>query len=215
MKKQKLRRVLRKQFRNLLLHNYFLDFFLPVIYYIIWFGGFFSRQQNVVCGKGTEKTIRTIPTEEYFARVRQQLSENGQAFVRVTGSSMQPLLFHLRDGVAIVPPGEIHIGDIVLYDRQNGRYALHRVIRKGKEGFTMAGDNQWHMENDLPYDQIVGVVSRIQRNGKWIPCTNALLRLYSCMVSVLAFPRINLWKVVVRLGKLIKHSGNKDQEGVL
>jgi len=161
--------------------------------------------------RGTGNTIKTIPTEEYFARVRQQLSENGQAFVRVTGTSMQPLLHHLRDGVAIVPPEKIRWSDIVLFDRQNGRYALHRVIKKGKTGFTMAGDNQWYMET-LPYDQIVGVVSDIRRKGRWIPCNNILLRLYSWMVSVLAFPRIKLWKFVVRLGKLIKHSGNKDQE---
>ena len=167
----------------------------------------------MACRKRDRNTIKTIPTEEYFARVRQQLSKNGQAFIRVTGTSMQPLLHHLRDGVAIVPPEKIRWSDIVLFDRQNGRYALHRVIKKGKTGFTMAGDNQWYMEK-LPYDQIVGVVSDIQRKGRWVPCNNILLRLYSWMVSVLAFPRIKLWKFVVRLGKLIKHSGNKDQEGV-
>lgn len=70
------------------------------------------------------------------------------------------------------------------------------------------------MEKNLPYDQIVGVVSDIQRKGKWIPCSNILLRLYSGMVSVLAFPRINLWKVVSWVGKLVKHPGNRDQEGV-
>ncbi len=165
-------------------------------------------------GKGRGKTIRTIPTEEYFERVKQQLSENGQAFVRVTGISMQPLLRHLRDGVAIVPPEKIHRGDIVLFDRKNGRYALHRVIRKGREGFTMAGDNQRFMEKDLPYDQIVGVVSGIQRKGKWIPCSNIWLRLYSWTVSVFDFPRINLWRVIVRVGKRIKRSRKTDREGV-
>ena len=164
-------------------------------------------------GRGTGNTIKTIPTEEYFARVKQQLSENGQAFVRVTGNSMQPLLHNLRDGVAIVPPGEIHIGDIVLFDRQNGRYALHRVIRKRKKGFTMAGDNQRHMEKDLPYGQIIGVVSQIQRNGKWIPCTNVWLRIYFRMVTILTYPRIYLWKCIVRLKKLIRLGENKDQEG--
>ncbi len=163
--------------------------------------------------KGTGRTITAIPTEEYFARVRQQLSENGQAFVRVTGTSMQPLLHHLRDGVAIIPPGEIHAGDIVLFDRQNGRYALHRVIRKGKEGFTMAGDNQWYMENGLPYNQIIGVVSQIERDGKWIPCTNVWLRIYSRTVTLLTFPRIYLWKIIVRLKKLVHFGGNKNREG--
>ena len=136
--------------------------------------------------------------------MREQLSENGQAYIRVTGSSMQPLLHHLRDGVAIVPPREIRKGNIVLFDRKNGRYALHRVIQKGETGFTMAGDNQWFMEKDLPYDQIVGVASDIHRKGKWISCRSFRMRAYSRAVTLLAFPRIYLWKGIVWTGKLIR-----------
>ena len=84
-------------------------------------------------------SVRVLPTEQYFSLVRQQLAETGQAFVRVTGVSMQPLLRHLRDGVVLGPPQRLRRGDIVLFDRLNGRYALHRVIRVGKNGFTMAG----------------------------------------------------------------------------
>ena len=156
--------------------------------------------------------IQAIPTEAYFSRVKQQLSENGQAFVRVTGVSMQPLLRHLRDGVVIVPPGHIRRGDIVLFNRMNERYALHRVIRKGKNGFTMAGDNQWYMEKDLPYDQIVGVVSEIVRDGKRIPRENFFLRIYSRVVTMLTWPRINLWKVIARLGRLIRHNDAKERK---
>lgn len=126
---------------------------------------------------------------------------------------MRPLLRHLQDGVAIVPPESIHRGDIVLYDRRNGRYALHRVIRKGKDGFTMAGDNQWYFETDLPYDQIVGVVSDIQRGEEWIPCSNIFLRFWTFLVTWLTFPRIYIWKAFVRLGKLMHHSEISDRKG--
>jgi hypothetical protein len=145
--------------------------------------------------------------------VRQQLSENGQAYVRVTGNSMEPLLRHLQDGVNIIPPEKIRRGDIVLFDRKNGRYALHRVIRKGKTGFSMAGDNQWYMERDLPYDQIIGVVSSIQRKGKRIPCDRFFLRVYSMTVTLLTRPRIYIRKAVVRLGRLIWHRESNDREG--
>lgn len=86
-------------------------------------------------------SLQVLPTEEYFARVRQSLSEKGQAYVRVTGMSMWPLLHHLRDGVILIPPHEIRRGDIVLFARESGRYALHRVIEKKGEIFTMAGDS--------------------------------------------------------------------------
>lgn len=155
--------------------------------------------------------IRAIPTETYFQMVRKQLDESGRAYVRVTGTSMQPLLRHLRDVVTIDRPQTVRRGDVVLFDRRNGRYALHRVIRKGKTGFTMAGDNQWHMEKDLPYEQILGVVSWIQRDGRMLSCNNLSLRIYTFLVTRLAFPRIYLWRAIVRLGKLVRRK--KDGEG--
>ncbi len=136
------------------------------------------------------RPLRVVDTEQYFAIIRQMLADNGQAFVRVTGSSMRPLLHHLRDGVILVPPERIRSGDIVLFDRKNGRYALHRVIGMGKSGFTMAGDNQWHMERNLPYDQIAGVVSAVCRAGREIPVENFFLKIYFQGARLLAWPRI-------------------------
>ena len=144
-------------------------------------------------------SLKVISTEAYFSMVRRQLSEEGWANVRVTGNSMRPLLRHLRDAVTIVPPDEIHRGDIVLFDRKNGRYALHRVIRTGKHGFDMAGDNQWHVEKDLPYEQIVGVVCAIVRGGKYVSCEKVFLKIYKMAVTSLTLPRIYIWKAFVQL----------------
>ena len=157
--------------------------------------------------------IRIIPTGEYFTNVRRQLSENGQATVRVTGISMMPLLHHMRDSVVLVPPRKVHTGDIVLFDRLNGRYALHRVIRKKKNGFAMMGDNQWFYENDLPYEQIIGVVTEINRNGKRIAGNSILLKLYSLAVTTSAIPRIYIRKGIEKLLKPFRQSGNQGQEG--
>ena len=150
--------------------------------------------------------IRVIPTEQYFSIIREQLAENGKAYIRVTGTSMQPLLRHMRDGVIIVPPDRIRKGDIILFDRMNGRYALHRVIRKGKTGFSMAGDNQGHMETGLSFRQIVGVVSRIDRDGKDIPCTHAGLLFYGRVMAWLARPRIYTWQAVSYVRRLFRRT---------
>lgn len=137
-------------------------------------------------------SLQVLPTEEYFARVRQSLSEKGQAYVRVTGMSMWPLLHHLRDGVILIPPHEIRRGDIVLFARESGRYALHRVIEKKGEIFTMAGDHQWHMEKGLPCRQIIGVAAMLHRKGRFIPCKNFLIKIYAAAVTLLTAPRIYL-----------------------
>lgn len=158
--------------------------------------------------------IRVIPTEAYFAKVRRQLADQGQAYVRVTGMSMRPLLRHLRDGVIIAPPENIRVGDIVLFDRRNGRYALHRVIQKRKAGFTMAGDSQWHLEKNLPYDQIVGVAVCIDRGGRRIPCQSFFLKTYAVAVTALAFPRIHLRKAAGKLKTFLRRVRSSDRKGI-
>ena len=158
-------------------------------------------------------TIQVIPTKEYFNIIKKELKENGQAFVRVTGRSMEPLLKHMRDRVKIIPPEKIRWGDIVLFERNNGRYALHRVISKGSKGFSMAGDNQWYFETNLPYNQVIGVVTDIDRNGKLISVKHIFIRMYKVLVTAIVFPRIYIWKAIQKLLRIIRHSGNQGQEG--
>lgn len=280
---------------------------------------YFHYRDRVIMMDDKDQTIRILPTETYFAMVRRMLSESGSAYVRITGTSMLPLLHHLRDGVIIEPlyrqgsktdiqmhpkppdavdpkiinifsiysdgtppsdntastlqakpdgtplsdnkapifhaksdgtslsdisvstqqlnntpntaneidpytgsvagscrqnkngsmksPLKLRKGDIVLFDRRNGRYALHRVIRINKDGFYMAGDNQWHIETNLPYDQIIGVVTSIERNGKIISRDNLLLRAYSYCVVILTVPRILVYKLMKRFFHFARHSG--------
>ena len=124
------------------------------------------------------------------------LADKGEAYVRVTGVSMWPTLRHMRDGVIIVPPERVRAGDIVLYDRRNGRYALHRVIRTGERTFSMAGDHQWHLERDLPMEQIVGVAASIVRDGRRISCRGAFARLWARTAALLIYPRLWARKLI-------------------
>ena len=148
--------------------------------------------------------VTIIPTETYFSMVRQQLAATGRAYVSVTGNSISPLLRHLRDGVTVLPPKTILRGDIVLFDRMNGHYALHRVIQTNKTGFAMAGDNQWHIETDLSYQQVVGVVSEIIRDGKTFSIERHLIKGYTLLVVIVAKPRIYIYKVIKKALKTLK-----------
>ena len=150
--------------------------------------------------------IRVLPTETYFAMVREKLDSTGQAFVRVTGISMMPLLRHMRDGVILEPPGTIRPGDIVLFDRRSGRYALHRVIRVHGDTFDMAGDNQWHVEYGLPLDQVMGVAVSIVRDGRVIPCSKLFQKIYARALTCLTEPRINMRKAVGRMVKSFRRA---------
>ena len=158
------------------------------------------------------KSVRILPTEEYFALVRQMLCKTGCANVRVTGMSMWPLLHHLRDSVVISKPDHIRFGDIVLFDRRNGRYALHRVISRRKDGFDMAGDHQWHFEINLPYDQIVGVVTSINRNGRSISCSRLSMKIYAVTVAFTAKPRIYLQEGICKVLRTLRFSGSQSRK---
>ncbi len=168
-------------------------------------------------GLNSSNPVHFMPAEDYFTLIRSMLDETGQASVRVTGISMRPLLENLRDSVIIIKPEHLHIGDIVLFDRLNGRYALHRVIRKRKDGFTMAGDNQWFVERKLPYDQITGVVTSINRKGRIISCRKLSMQIYAQVVVLLTMPRIYLYRLAKRTYRFIRiigpHAGKGKTDG--
>ncbi len=94
----------------------------------------------------------------------------------VEGRSMEPL-FHTGDVVFLEKkgPGEIAVGDIVVYVTPDGRYIIHRVIDVYESGGTMCyvvkGDNNPVPDMGfppckphrgavgIPYESIKGVVA--------------------------------------------------------
>ena len=138
-----------------------------------------------------------------FSMIREQIDEAGRAYVPVADTGMEPLLRPSRDMVIVDRTRTIHRGDIVLLDRKGGRYGLRRVIRKGKSGFTVAGDSRWHTEKDLSCERILGVVSRIQRDGRFLSNRSLSLRLYTFLATWLAYPRFFLGQIIGRSGKRV------------
>lgn len=85
----------------------------------------------------------------------------------VSGSSMVPFLVHGRDTVYLQrvtkPLGR---GDIVLYQRENKHYVLHRICRVCQDTFSMVGDGQTQVEEGIRRDQILAVVCAVKRKQK-------------------------------------------------
>lgn len=124
------------------------------------------------------KTV-TIPMAQVAELVRLQLSHDGVANLTVTGSSMMPMLHNRRDTVVLSRlDGVPQRGDVILYQRENGSYILHRVVKTPQGGICVCcGDNQWG-EEIVPVEQIVAVVTGFRRNGKKYALTHKGYRAY-------------------------------------
>ena len=111
--------------------------------------------------------VRQIPMAQLRELLDEQLA-HGEALLPVTGNSMWPLLADGRDMVRLTRlDRRVQRGDIVLYQRADGSYILHRVIRLSASGDCICcGDAQWEREQ-VDEAQIIAYVTAFRRKGRW------------------------------------------------
>ncbi len=95
------------------------------------------------------------------------------------GVSMLPLLRQKKDVIEIhkKKPGRCKKYDVVLYKRGN-HYILHRILKVLPDGYIIAGDNNTFIETDITDDMILGVMTKVIRNGKSITPDNICYKIY-------------------------------------
>ena len=122
------------------------------------------------------------------------------------GWSMMPLLRERHDVIEIrkKEPGRCKKYDVVLYKR-HGQYILHRILRVLPEGYVVAGDNNSFLDPIVADEDILGVMTRVIRDGKDITMDEHFYRLYvhlwcDCyplrmfLLRGTSFIRQHLWK---------------------
>ena len=74
--------------------------------------------------------MKTVDTKEYISMLRTLIEEGKQVSMIISGSSMAPFLIHARDHIYLKSPsGELRKGDMVFYQRSNGEYVMHRMLK--------------------------------------------------------------------------------------
>ncbi|MBQ3252504.1 MAG: S24/S26 family peptidase [Oscillospiraceae bacterium] len=113
--------------------------------------------------------LSAVSMESIVPLIRLQLENGGRSHLIVTGVSMHPTLRNCRDRVELIPPPQRYCrGDLILYQRLNGRYILHRIVKVNADGsFICSGDNQWQPER-VEAHQVIALVDTYIRNGKRI-----------------------------------------------
>ncbi len=86
----------------------------------------------------------------------------------VRGFSMSPFIRDL-DVLTISPLNDVspRIGDVVAFSHpENGRLAIHRIIKRTGSGWVLKGDNCQEADGLVATGNIIGRVIRIERNKK-------------------------------------------------
>ena len=82
------------------------------------------------------------------------------------GISMLPMLRQGIDSVILSPlPQKLKKYDLPLYQRDNGQFVLHRIVKAGDD-YTCMGDNQFAEEKGIRHDQMIAVVTSFTRGEK-------------------------------------------------
>lgn len=118
--------------------------------------------------------VKKVKAITLFSLISEILAQERNTRVTVTGDSMYPFL---RDGMDSVEFAEgdfnqLIRGDVVLIQRTDGCYIMHRIIRKDSACFFIVGDAQQWIEGPLYPDQFIAVVTAIWRKNKRIDCSS-------------------------------------------
>lgn len=114
-----------------------------------------------------EKKHICVETAALMDEYRTLLELTDMLPLTVTGHSMVPFLVERRDTVYLSRiRGSLRRGDMALYRRAGGAYVLHRVYRARDGCYTMLGDAQTLPEPGIRQEQLVAVVTAVERKGK-------------------------------------------------
>ena len=128
---------------------------------------------------------------------REQLALGRSVRFMPKGVSMLPMLREGKDSVELSPlPGTLKKYDVVLYQRDNGKYVLHRIVKAG-ETYTCMGDNQFTPEPGLRHDQMIGLVAAFYRGEKQYNVRHWGYGLY-CRIWHFSRPVRHFWKRGIR-----------------
>lgn len=107
-----------------------------------------------------------VGMDELVPIFKEQLAAGKSVRFSPKGISMLPMLREGKDTVTLsAAPVRLKKYDIPLYQRDDGKYILHRIVAAGDD-YTCVGDNQFVYEKGIRPDQIIAVVTAFSRAEK-------------------------------------------------
>lgn len=130
--------------------------------------------------------------------------DKGKPFrFRAKGFSMSPFVMD-GDVITISPLGGVapHLGEIAAYAcAETGRLIVHRVAGKRGNSYLIMGDNNPEEHDLAPEANLLGRVTRVERNGRDVCLGLGPERL---IIALLHRHRLS-WKMAHLLGRMMRH----------
>ena len=121
---------------------------------------------------------REISLDEIMPLIRERLAAGQSIKFSPRGVSMLPMLRQGIDSVVLSPvPEKLKKYDLPLYQRDDGKYILHRIVAVG-DSYTCMGDNQFVAETGVRQDQMIALVTGFYRKEKYHRVTEPGYLLY-------------------------------------
>ena len=112
----------------------------------------------------------------------------------VKGSSMHPAI-RSGDVVTVTPPGPrpVPIGAVVAAEApMAGGLVVHRVVGRSGPNLLLRGDNATHADGEVPEAGLIGVVVRVERNGRLVrQAPGGIRRPFAALVRAGVVRRLN------------------------
>ena len=121
---------------------------------------------------------KSMHLDDLMPLIREQLDSGASVRIHPRGTSMLPMIREGVDSVVLSKlPEKLAKYDVILYQRENGQYVLHRLVNAG-EPYTFIGDNQFDKEDGITREQLIARVSSFYRGDKKIGVDKPLYRFY-------------------------------------
>jgi signal peptidase I len=137
------------------------------------------------------------------ALVRDWIAAGRPTWLVLRGDSMRPFL---PDGsrvrIAPVAPGQLSIGDLVVYETE-GRLVCHRVVRRrarpGGAAFLTKGDGPRTFPAWISGGDVVGRVVEVERRGRVVRLRHPGRRLHALAAAAASLAAVALRRAVWRI----------------
>lgn len=144
-----------------------------------------------------EINSKVMNLDNLMPLIREQLAKGQSVRFSPKGRSMLPMLRENVDSVVLSPvPEKLKKYDLPLYQRENGKYVLHRIVEAG-DTYTCVGDNQFVLERGLHHEQMIAIVNSFERGNRTYRVTDVTYQIY-CRVWHYSRRIRHFWRRCIR-----------------